>query len=174
MIEAVLLVKEYFSFRSIDLWPKCLLKFFREIWSLDWYADIVNLTGLNSASPSCSSDQVLPKTCFFLATTLKSQLPLVPNPRLSEQSYIKGTQMARMIPRDGSAGAEGAPQVASQPALQKLRRPVCQVSPNVAVSQLPANTWRGNNSQRRQRLEELLASHQETLLGSRPSYANQL
>ena len=92
----------------------------------------------------------------------------------SEQTDIKGAQMARMIPRDGIAGAEGAPQVASQPALQKLRRRVCQVSPNVAVSQLPANTWRGNNSQRRQRLEELLASHQETLLGSRPSYANQL
>ena len=146
------------------------------MWSLDWYADLVNLTGLNSASPSCSSNQVLPKTLhiFFPATTLKSQLPQVPNPRLSEQTDTKGTQMARMIPRDGSAGAEGAPQVASQPALQKLRRPVCQVSPNVAVSQLPANTWRGNNSQRRQRLEELLASHQETLLGSRPSYANQL
>ena len=116
----------------------------------------------------------LPLHIFFPATTLKSQLPQVPIPRLSEQSDTKGTQMARMIPRDGSAGAEGAPQVASQPALQKLRRRVCQVSPNVAVSQLPANTWRGNNSQRRQRLEELLASHQETLLGSGPSYANQL
>ena len=116
----------------------------------------------------------LPFHIIFPATTLHSQLPQVPNPQLSEQTDTKGTQMARMISRDGSAGAEGAPQVASQPALQKLRRRVCQVSPNVAVSQLPANTWRGNNSQRRQRLEELLASHQETLLGSRPSYANQL
>ena len=52
-------------------WPKCLLKFFREIWSLDWYADIVNLAGLNSASPSCSSDQVLPKTCLYISSSLR-------------------------------------------------------------------------------------------------------
>ena len=70
MIEAVLLVKEYF-FLSIDLWPKCLLKFFGEIWSLDWYAVLVNLTGLNSASPSCSSGQVLPKTCLYISSSLR-------------------------------------------------------------------------------------------------------
>ena len=52
-------------------WPKCLLKFFREIWSLDWYADIVNLAGLNSASPSCSSGQVLPKTCLYISSSLR-------------------------------------------------------------------------------------------------------
>ena len=71
MIEAVSLVKEFSYFWSIDLWPKCLLNFFREIWSLDWYADLVNLTGLNSASPSCSSDQVLPKTCLFISSSLR-------------------------------------------------------------------------------------------------------
>ena len=136
----------------------------------------MNLTGLNSASPSCSSDQVLPKTLhiFFPATTLKSQLPQVPIPRLSEQTDIKGTQMARMIPRDGSAGAEGAPQVASQPALQKLRRPVCQVSPtspSPSCRQTPggATTPRGGNV-----LRNFLPVIKKPSLGSRPSYANQL